>query len=84
MIHTMRSAPIIGGMVSHTAESEPSRSALKWRSSVVRNLTLSFASTWSFVSSLNCVRKLPMRFASPDPYPTTCAIRRTFGRLRCS
>ena len=49
----MRSAFIIEGSVSRICTSGPSRMCLKWRSSVVKNLTLSFASMYRFSSSEN-------------------------------
>lgn len=43
---TMRRAFIIEGRVSSICSSAPSLMCLKWRSSVVRNFTLSFASIY--------------------------------------
>lgn len=50
----MRSAFIMGGSVSRMPDSGPDTMFLKWRSSVVRNLTLSRASAASLVSSDSC------------------------------
>jgi len=51
---TMRSAFIMGGRVSRMPLSGPLAMFLKWRSRVVRNLTLSRASAANFVSSASC------------------------------
>jgi hypothetical protein len=51
MIQTIRMAFIIDGRVSMMLFISPIEMFLKWRSSVVRNLTLSFASMTSLASS---------------------------------
>ena len=80
MIHTIRSALIIGAIVSMTTWSVPRPlfaslycvRLLKWRSSVVRNLTLSFASAAAVVNS----RVSSSNLGTVDP-PTFGATRHT-------
>mmetsp|Transcript_2377 Transcript_2377/g.7959 ORF Transcript_2377/g.7959 Transcript_2377/m.7959 type:complete len:201 (-) Transcript_2377:329-931(-) len=82
MTHTMRSADMSDGNVSMICSSEPCVMFLKCRSSVVRNLTLSLASTYRFSSSPNW--KWKPGSSCESHRSSTSTIRRQFGVFSCS